>query len=194
MSLFDPHKVYNQKKKVSKKGQIIEKKIIPIINAPLNQYEIKRVREYLLSTGQIKNINVYSKNVTEIHTIDNIPLNTVPATIDLSVIYNLSKSQLQYLIPEGERIKYFQIVIGLTQIEVQNFSSSLSGYQTLTCLNNRTEPTNSSVTNASYNLVYTMQNNTRCQFNITSSVPRYFLYNNVNQYPYLQTFVGSALV
>ena len=67
MSFFDPHHVYDKKKRKSHKGQIIQKKLGTQLIPPMSREELARMENYLLTNGLVTKDKKYSKTLYKIY-------------------------------------------------------------------------------------------------------------------------------
>lgn len=194
MSFFDPHHVYDKKKRKSHKGQIIQKRLGTQLIPPMSREELSRVRNYLISNGIVTEERRYSKTVHKTYFQNNFPIPSNEYIVFLfSTIYNnIFKAEFEWKVsPTGtNQPKSFEVLVALNRIEYKyrttmaNLSDTIESY-----IPQRTESVSLTKSQNAVNqyMTYTPQDVSFCQF-VYGSGNRNVNFTTVNNYSYLLSY------
>lgn len=194
MSFFDPHHVYDKKKRKSHKGQIIQKRLGTQLIPPMSRDELARVRHYLISNGLVTEERKYSNTIHKTYFETAFPIPSAEyAVFNFQSIYNrIFKDQFEWkVLPTGpNQPKSFEVFVGLTRIEYKylnsmaNLTDSIESY-----IPQRTNSVSFSKARnpANMYMTYTTQDVSFCQMQYGSG-NMFINYTNVNNYSYLVSY------
>lgn len=194
MSFFDPHHVYDKKKRKSHKGQIIQKKLGTQLIPPMSREELARVRNYLISNGLVTEERKYSKTVHKTYYETSFPIPSSEYVVFyFPTIYNrIFKDQFEWKVsPTGtNQPKSFEVLVALNRIEYKYLSSiaDLSG-SIESYIPQRTQSVSFTKSQNAVNqyVTYTPQDVSFCQL-VYGTGSMNVNYTNVNNYSYLFSY------
>ena len=194
MSFFDPHHVYDKKKRKSYKGQIIQKRLGTQLVPPMSREELARVEHYLLVNGLVTKDKKYSKTIHEVWKEERVSLTAQSSSIfHFGTMYNLLfKPFFEWKVtPVATQYpKSFEVMVAFTRIECilnNNLSSSVYTFDIqIPDRTNVIELYNGQI-GANQAATFTPQDASFCQLQ-TKSGTSYINYTTVNNYSYLISY------
>lgn len=194
MSFFDPHHVYDKKKRKSHKGQIIQKRIGTQLIPPMSREELARVKNYLISNGLVTEERKYFQTLHKTYIELGFPVRSDQYTVfNFQTIYNrIFKSGFEWKVPPtGTNLpKSFEVLVGLNRIEYRYLTALANIHDTIESLiPNRTNPLsfNKNQVYSKQDMTYTTQDVAFCQMQYASNSIN-VNYTTVNNYSYLLSY------